>query len=72
VEEEVEQNQGSVAIQVVVTELENIDYDEKETLLIQAVIENIDYEEKNLPEWDGPSLNGSRNWTSEEIKILLK
>ncbi|CAJ0873076.1 1375_t:CDS:2, partial [Entrophospora sp. SA101] len=61
VEEEVEQNQGSVAIQVVVTELENIDYDEKETLL-----------KKNLPEWDGPSLNGSRNWTSEEIKILLK
>ena len=41
----------------------------EESVVMQVVVE--EYEE-SLVEWDGPALRGSRNWTSEEIKILLK
>nr|CAG8639525.1 8328_t:CDS:2 [Entrophospora candida] len=58
-------------MQVVIKELESIDYNEEEVMVVEE-LENVDYDEESLVEWDGPALHGSRNWTSEEITILLK
>ncbi|CAH1758206.1 15552_t:CDS:2 [Entrophospora sp. SA101] len=62
-----EENEESVAMQVVIKKLENIDYNEEEegreekqneeSVVMQVVVEeleNVDYDEESLVEWDAP------------------
>ncbi|CAJ0881823.1 2934_t:CDS:2 [Entrophospora sp. SA101] len=52
-----EENEESVAMQVVIKKLENIDYNEEEEVVVEE-LENVDYDEESLVEWDGPALHG--------------
>ncbi|CAJ0908318.1 19920_t:CDS:10 [Entrophospora sp. SA101] len=48
---EEEENEESVAMQVVIKKLENIDYNEEEEVVVEE-LENVDYDEESLVEWD--------------------